>query len=151
MDLHSSVADLVSFGVGNLLLLLIALLGASPRQRTRMRQLLNRLDHKGEAGSAAIISSFIGGMKPKEAMQVARDHFRGVPVDEVQRLDLQHARRHDGRVSGDTLALHSHAAAFGGVDAFVSHAWADDHNRRYDSLLEWAAEFEATRGRRPVI
>ena len=37
------------------------------------------------------------------------------------------------------------------VDAFVSHAWADNHEQRHAALARWAEKFELVHGRKPVI
>ena len=49
------------------------------------------------------------------------------------------------------LAMHAPPARFGEVDAFVSHAWNDDHEQRWAALSRWATKFELENGREPII
>ena len=65
--------------------------------------------------------------------------------------DLRHAREHTGRDQEDMLAHHSIECDLEEVDAFVSHAWDDDHEQRYVALRAWATQFESEHGRTPII
>ena len=120
------------------------------RNRARWRRILGHLDRRGEAHGAAVISAFIGGISPHAAMTVALASFRGLPFGELTEEDLRHAREHDGRADGDTLAAHSTPIEFGGCDGFVSHAWADDHTARWRALSRWAKDFRLARSRDPM-
>ena len=120
------------------------------RNRARWRRILGHLDRRGEAHGAAVISAFIGGISPHAAMTVALASFRGLPFGELTEEDLRHAREHDGRADGDTLAAHSTPIEFGGCDGFVSHAWADDHSARWRALSRWAKDFRLARSRDPM-
>ena len=124
------------------------------RNRARWRRILGHLDRRGEAHGAAVISAFIGGISPHAAMTVALASFRGLPFGELTEEDLRHAREHDGRADGDTLAAHSTPIEFGGCDGFVSHAWADEEvapGRKFAALKGWAASFEQSERRPPKI
>ena len=65
--------------------------------------------------------------------------------------DLQFAREQPAWRGSAGLPSHSFSAAFGHVDAFVSHTWNDDHLQRHAALTEWAGAFKAREGRDPVI
>ena len=95
--------------------------------------------------------AFVGGIDPKQAIDLSYQTFRGLPFDQLQEEDLRYARQQTGRAAGDVLAMHSRVARFGEVDAFVSHSWNDDHVQRYQALKRWADEFEYVKGRMPLI
>ena len=154
--LNLPMAELVTSLTLNTLVLLIALL-LGPGTRRYLRRLLTRLNGSPEAQSASVISAFIGsesaGLKSsaKELRAFARHNLRGLPFDQLRVEDLRHARQHTGRDEGDMLALHSYQCGLDEVDAFVSHAWGDDFELRYDALRGWATQFELENGRWPVI
>ena len=154
--LNLPMAELVTSLTLNTLVVLIALL-LGPGTRRYLRRLLTRLNGSPEAQSASVISAFIGsesaGLKSsaKELRAFARHNLRGLPFDQLRVEDLRHARQHTGRDEGDMLALHSYECGLDEVDAFVSHAWGDDFELRYDALRGWAMQFELEHGRWPVI
>ena len=100
-----------------------------------------------------MISAFISGKdnKTKDLRAFAQQNLRGLPFDQLRMDDLRHAREHTGRDQVDMLAHHSIECDLEEVDAFVSHAWDDDHEQRYVALRAWATQFESEHGRTPII
>ena len=100
-----------------------------------------------------MISAFISGKgnKAKDLRAFAQQNLRGLPFDQLRMEDLRHAREHTGRDQADMLAHHSIECDLEEVDAFVSHAWDDDHEQRYVALRAWATQFESEHGRTPII
>ena len=100
-----------------------------------------------------MISAFISGKdnKTKHLRAFAQQNLRGLPFDQLRMDDLRHAREHTGRIQEDMLAYHSIECDLEEVDAFVSHAWDDDHEQRYVALRAWATQFESEHGRTPII
>ena len=100
-----------------------------------------------------MISAFISGKdnKTKDLRAFAQQNLRGLPFDQLRMDDLRHAREHTGRDQEDMLAHHSIECDLEEVDAFVSHAWDDDHEQRYVALRAWATQFESEHGRTPII
>jgi hypothetical protein len=145
-----SPVSIASVALASQFLLFCFALLMTARNRARWRRILGHLDRRGEAHGAAVISAFIGGISPHAAMTVALASFRGLPFGELTEEDLRHAREHDGRADGDTLAAHSTPIEFGGCDGFVSHAWADDHSARWRALSRWAKDFRLARSRDPM-
>ena len=145
-----SPVSIASVALASQFLLFCFALLMTARNRARWRRILGHLDRRGEAHGAAVISAFIGGISPHAAMTVALASFRGLPFGELTEEDLRHAREHDGRADGDTLAAHSTPIEFGGCDGFVSHAWADDHTARWRALSRWAKDFRLARSRDPM-
>ena len=100
-----------------------------------------------------MISAFISGKdnKTNDLRAFAQQNLRGLPFDQLRMEDLRHAREHTGRDQADMQAHHSIECDLEEVDAFVSHAWDDDHEQRYVALRAWATQFESEHGRTPII
>ena len=129
-------------GVGAIALsatqLLCAALSA-PTVRSRARRALARLGLSGEVHAAATIANLVGGVgAPKQALELARKNFRGLPFGSLTEDDLL--------ASGANLADSDLASrtvhALEGCDAFVSHSWRDDGHAKWKLLQKWAKDFE---------
>jgi len=151
VGLSSGLAEALVLISLNLVLLTLAL-GLTRRNRLRLTRAFVRMERSGETRAAAVISAFIGGIDSRKAKALAESNFRGLPFSALCEADFKAARREaETRAAGDSLSAHSVRVALGSVDAFVSHAWDDDHVAKYRALSRWAASFKQKHGREPLL
>jgi len=150
ITLDASQAALTTVILGSALVIVVVLL-LGKRNRARVHTFLTRWDRRCESQSAAMITAMLGSIEPAKAIEFAERSFRTVALTEVHVDDLEEARTEPAWRNGGTLAQCSRTAKFGEVDAFVSHAWRDVHDQRFDALQRWAAAFEAAQGKKPLL
>lgn len=141
VSLDSTGPQLLSSFLANLLLLALTL-ALTRRTQARLRMLLAKLDQRKQDRGAAVIASFLNSSDPSDSILFARARFRGLRWSDLREEDLVSAREQTGRTPGDRLANHSFPASWGSIDAFVSHAWADDPHQRWCALKQWADGFQ---------
>ena len=57
-----------------------------------------------------------------------------------------------GNAPDPALAARTQPAAFGQVDAFLTHSWSDDSALKWRQLQQWRAAFKAKHnGREPLV
>ena len=78
---------------------------------------------------AAAIAALIGGRSPMRALELAAARFRVLPLKSLTAADLS--------TNEDTgLFPRTELAPLGECDAFVSHSWRDDGDRKHSKLHE---------------
>lgn len=81
--------------------------------------------------SAAAIASLIGKQGEEELFKMATEVFTGVSIDRVTEEAI---KRKD---PDPTLNKLAHHAAFNKVDAFFSHSWSDDPDKKWVAIQRW--------------
>jgi len=96
--------------------------------------------------SAAAIASLIGNQSEEELFRMANEVFTGVDIDRVTEAAI---KRKDPDPSLNKLAHH---AAFNKVDAFFSHSWSDNPDKKWAAMQRWRQQFRAAHsGREPIV
>jgi len=95
--------------------------------------------------SAAAMAALIGQQPPHVVEALAVTTFRAVPAN---LLTLDALRSHSPDANGAHLSV---PATLGAVDAFVSHAWDDDADGKWEQLQAWRADFVARQHREPML
>lgn len=126
-----------------ILIILIVFICAQSCRRS-LQSFLTRMGNYGEIRQAAIVANLIGGRKVAEVLALARQQFRGLPVDVLTSSDLQG--------SSDTgLFEKTVAVKLGDCDTFVSHSWHDNGMAKWSALCEWSESFRTEFTRSPLI
>ena len=81
--------------------------------------------------SAAAIASLIGNQSEEELFRMANEVFTGVDIDRVTEAAI---KRKDPDPSLNKLAHH---AAFNKMDAFFSHSWSDNPDKKWAAMQRW--------------
>ena len=104
--------------------------------------LLSKMEH----GTAASVAGFLGGHSPDHVQATAKELFRGVTLDQVQKDEMAKSEP-DSMLMQKTVP-----ATLGEVDAFLSHSWHDDCDMKWDQLQTFRQDFkEAHGGREPMV
>ena len=145
------------------------------RRRGALVRRLGALGRHGdtELQRAAAVASLCGGQTPAAVLARATSLFRAIPVGSLDPEDLRSSDATEVSASSTAatsaaaasstagtrgprplLAARSTKALLGQVDAFMSHAWADEEvapGRKFAALKGWAASFEQSERRPPKI
>ena len=117
----------------------------TPANRGRWLAALRRIASHGQGEEAAVVASLVSKAgSPQQALALARETFRGLPVEAIT---FEHLSS-----SGDTgLHAATHSCKCDGVDAFLSHSWHDPAAPKMAGITHWREDFEAAHGRSPVV
>ena len=117
---------------------------ATPAVRRRIQAKLMSLTMNAQAKEAATITQLVGGIGVRRALHLARQRFRVIHFDALQELDF---------ASSQDTGCYARAvqASLGSCDVFMSHSWSDSWTAKWETLSEWAAEFEYTTERTPSL
>ncbi|GMH91942.1 hypothetical protein TrVE_jg867 [Triparma verrucosa] len=114
----------------------------------RIREDLQRwLAWKGAAiNSAAAVASLIGQRTEAELFQMLNNVFTGVPLDRVSKASIK-SNQPDAELN--KLAENK---KFGNVDAFFSHSWHDDADKKWEAIQLWRKEYlKHSHGKEAVV
>jgi hypothetical protein len=93
----------------------------------------------GKSGSqeqeAAAVASLIGGRGVADALRIARQKFRVLPLTHFTADDLAPGV---DLAAANSLSSRTRSAALGECDAFMSHSWRDDGDKKFMRLREHA-------------
>jgi len=98
-----------------------------------------------EATAAASLSELLGGRDSELLLVAARTSFLCVSADKLRREDMAESK------PNPALAVHAQHAELGLVDAFLSHSWHDDPDRKWEVLQEWRRGFKKRKNREPTL
>jgi len=102
---------------------------------------------RGEAATAAAgISELLGGRSIEQLLAKSRGSFKFVYADRILREDMADNK------PNPALRLLTEQGSLGHVDAFLSHSWHDDVDKKWLVLQEWREEFKRNhKGKEPRL
>lgn len=115
-------------------------------QQQLIRRLQSWLLSRGEAATtAAGISYMLAGRDVDEVLESARNNFVYVTADRLTPVDMANS------TPDPALAVLTEKGMLGDVDAFISHSWHDNAEKKWKALQGWVAEFKRQKGREPRL
>jgi len=100
---------------------------------------------RGAAVMAGGIASFLGGLEPRKAVELAKARFHAICLEDLSPGDVA-----DNLPDRALYAL-TRPVRLGGCDAFVSHSWHDDSDAKWQALQAFRNGFVAKHEREPLI
>lgn len=94
------------------------------------------------------IAELLGGRGIEEVVAVATSNLRAISCEKIK---FGHLANKQTKEQTQELFSLTQPAEFGGVDAFVSHAWDDDAQAKWDTFQAWRNEFKRLYGREPKV
>ena len=85
---------------------------------------------------AASVAALLGKKSAADALALAAEHFRSLPVVALTREEMANNK------PDPTMHAKTAKAELGAVAAFVSHSWSDSGDAKYDELRIWAQSNE---------
>ena len=96
----------------------------------------------GAATAAACIAELIGGKDIATVLHLSRKTLKYVSCGKVFELDMKDNK------PNVALKRYSKRATLGYVDAFISHSWHDDPEKKWVALQAWRDNFKKAHGGR---
>ena len=87
-----------------------------------------------EAKAAATVAALVGKVGRNTALQLARENFRSLAIDDLHEKDFE------SNTDARGLFERTSKARLGDVDAFMSHSWSDPGEPKFGALKAWAVE-----------
>ena len=127
---------------------LLAALIVTPANRGRVLRALDQLlnPHETKEQEAAVLASLLsgGGVGVAQALKMAQEKFVVLPLSrlDARDLDLKEHNEHYLQAGHEMLnrpiTSRTEHAALGHCDAFISHSWQDDGDKKFARLHEHA-------------
>ena len=127
---------------------LLAALIVTPANRGRVLRALDQLlnPHETKEQEAAVLASLLsgGGVGVAHALRMAQEKFVVLPLSRLDARDLdlkehnEHYLQAEHEVLNRPITSRTEHAALGHCDAFISHSWQDDGDKKFARLHEHA-------------
>lgn len=114
-------------------------------RRALQAQLCRMWDAKCGQRAAAGVAGLVGNCSSKRALADAASRFRSIRL-----CDLEYADIADNKPKPELFSL-TKQCRLGHCDAFLSHAWRDDPQRKWLALQRWREAFVKDHGREPRV
>lgn len=112
----------------------LAVILPSPERRGDVVRWLGAMGRSNvKEQEAASVAALLGGKSVSEALVLAVQHFRALPLGALTKEEMAN-NRPDPAMHAKTTK-----ADLGAVSAFVSHSWSDPGNAKYEVLQLWAS------------
>jgi len=109
-----------------------------PSARRRAHGYLRRqFESCSREGAAAGVAALLGRRGTSEILDQARSRFRSVELAQLHEAELY------SNVPDPALFQRSTPTPLGKCDAFISHSWHDDPDKKWQALQSWRVEFIA--------
>lgn len=121
----------------------------SPDRRRRIRGFLSSMTAEDHARSAAFLAALLGGRNAADSLALAKAKFRSISFKDLESSDFKNSKESSSEVN--RLFDKTVPTSIGGCDAFISHSWSDNWQKKFDALQQWAGDFHVKNGRHPQL
>jgi len=134
--------DIVNYGF-NILQVAIAYIISREGFRGQAQEFMARI---GFCTSASVVVAMLGsGNSTSEVFAMARDRFRGVPMDRITYAMME------GNRPASALMQITEPMRLGHVDGFLTHSWSDPIAEKWAAMCAWRDKVLQTKQREPTM
>eukprot|EP00929_Paragymnodinium_shiwhaense_P058638 TRINITY_DN29371_c0_g1_i3.p1 TRINITY_DN29371_c0_g1~~TRINITY_DN29371_c0_g1_i3.p1 ORF type:complete len:574 (+),score=52.61 TRINITY_DN29371_c0_g1_i3:680-2401(+) len=124
-------------------------------EAARQRQVLQALTEAARAvtGPSVTLAALFEGREPEELLHAAVARFRSISWETLRQYPdlIKGGGTLDGLTAAAKLYELSEPCQLSECDAFLSHSWHDDGERKWQALTEWCTVFSDECGRPPRL
>ena len=113
----------------------------TPGRRRQIRALFASMSAQDQARSAAFVAALLGGRKAVECLELAEKKFRSISFGDLQSSDFVNNKEASSEVN--RLFDKTVETKIGGCDAFISHSWSDNWEKKFAALQQWSGDFHS--------